>query len=51
MRQTNVVVIPNCSELSEFETFDKMVHAINHARRMARDFHIKKEESDNNDWV
>ena len=51
MRQTNVVVIPNCSELSEFKTFDKMVQAINMARRNARDFNFKKEETDNKDWV
>lgn len=51
MRQTNVVVIPNCSELSEFKTFDKMVQAINMARRHARDFNFKKEETDNKDWV
>jgi hypothetical protein len=51
MRQTNVVVIPNCSELSEFKTFDNMVQAINMARRNARDFNLKKEETDNKDWV
>ena len=51
MRQTNVVVIPNCSELSEFKTFDNMVQAINMARRNARDFNFKKEETDNKDWV
>ena len=51
MRNTNVVVIPNCSDLSEFPTFDKMVHAINQARRSARDFNFKKDETDNTDFV
>jgi hypothetical protein len=51
MRQTNVVVVPSCSELSEFKTFDAIVRAINSARRSARDFNFKKDESDNKNWV
>ena len=53
MRQTNVVVIPNCNEISEFHTFDKLVAAINQARRASRDFVLKKKERDDGgkDWV
>lgn len=54
MRQTNVVVIPNCEELSTFHTFDKLVQAINQARRSARDFVLKKKDEkddDVKDWV
>ena len=51
MRNTNVVVIPNCSELSEFKTFDNLVQAINQARRKARDFVFKREEGDDMKWV
>ncbi len=54
MRQTNVVVIPNCEELSSsFRVFDELVQAINQARRRARDFVIKKDDSrdSSNDWV
>jgi hypothetical protein len=53
MRQTNVVVIPNCDELSTFQTFDKLVQAINQARRTARDFVLKKKDDDDDikDWV
>ena len=53
MRQTNVVVIPNCNEISEFHTFDKLVAAINQARRVSRDFVLKKKERDDGgkDWV
>ena len=51
MRQTNVVVVPSCSVLSEFKTFDTIVRAINVARRSARDFNFKKDESDNKNWV
>eukprot|EP00970_Alexandrium_tamarense_P002676 scaffold375_cov200-Alexandrium_tamarense.AAC.17 len=53
LRQTNVVVIPNCDEISEFRTFDSLVQAINQARRKARDFVIKKEEGDDmrKDWT
>ena len=57
MRQTNVVVIPNCSELNvSFHTFDTLVMAINQARRAARDFVLKKKEettatTKEDDWV
>jgi hypothetical protein len=51
MRSTNVVVIPNCGELSDFQTFDKLVQAINQARRRARDFVVRKEEGDEDNWV
>jgi hypothetical protein len=53
MRQTNVVVIPNCDELSTFQTFDKLVQAINQARRAARDFILKKKDDDDDGkgWV
>lgn len=51
MRNTNVVVIPNCSELSDFKTFDNLVQAINQARRKARDFVFKREEEDDFKWV
>mmetsp|Transcript_13292 Transcript_13292/g.28846 ORF Transcript_13292/g.28846 Transcript_13292/m.28846 type:complete len:298 (+) Transcript_13292:143-1036(+) len=54
MRQTNVVVMPNCDELSKsFHTFDKLVQAINQARRASRDFVLKKKENDDGskDWV
>jgi hypothetical protein len=53
MRQTNVVVIPNCDELSTFQTFDGLVQAINQARRAARDFVIKNKDGDDGgkDWV
>lgn len=50
MRQTNVVVIPNCNELDQFHTFDNLVMAINQARRAARDFVIKKEETEENGY-
>lgn len=48
MRQTNVVVIPNCVELDQFPTFDNLVMAINQARRAARDFVLKKKEKTKN---
>ena len=53
MRQTNVVVIPNCDELSTFQTFDALVQAINQARRAARDFVLKKKDGDDGskEWV
>lgn len=65
MRQTNVVVIPNCDEIANFRTFDNLVQAINQARRRAREFVIKKDkdmndvnsssneddDSSNKDWV
>jgi len=53
MRQTNVVVIPSCDELASFQTFDKLVQAINQARRASRDFVLKKKDDDDgsNDWV
>lgn len=51
MRQTNVVVIPNCEELANFQTFDHLVRAINYARRTARDLNFKKSDDDSNDWV
>jgi len=65
MRQTNVVVIPNCDEIANFRTFDNLVQAINQARRRAREFVIKKDKdmndvnrssnendsSSNKDWV
>jgi HD superfamily phosphohydrolase len=53
MRQTNVVVIPNCEELQPFSTFDKLVQSINQARRSARDFVLKKksDDDDSKDWV
>lgn len=53
MRQTNVVVIPNCDDISKFHAFDKLVQSINQARRSARDFVIKKKENDDGakDWV
>lgn len=53
MRQTNVVVIPNCDEISNFHTFDKLVQTINQARRVSRDFVLKKkkEHDAGEDWV
>ena len=53
MRQTNVIVIPSCDELSSFQTFDKLVQAINQARRASRDFVLKKKDDDDEskDWV
>ena len=33
-----MVVIPNCRGVDEFPTFDKMITAINQARRNARDY-------------
>lgn len=51
MRQTNVVVIPNCSDIAKYQTFDKLTQAINQARRSSRDFVLKKkEEDDSKDW-
>lgn len=47
MRQTNVVVIPNCDEIANFRTFDNLVQAINQARRRAREFVIKKDKDMN----
>jgi len=49
MRQTNVVVIPNANELQSFQNFDKLVMAINQARRSARDFVLKKKDDDVDD--
>ena len=49
MRQTNVVVIPNANELQSFQNFDKLVMAINQARRSARDFVLKKKDDDEDD--
>jgi hypothetical protein len=46
MRQTNVVVIPNCDEIANFRTFDNLVQAINQARRRAREFVVKKDNDD-----
>lgn len=46
--------MPNCEELSKsFHTFDKLVQAINQARRASRDFVLKKKEDDDGskDWV
>ena len=37
-RQTNVVVMPSCKGLDDFQTFDKMFSAISQARRNARDY-------------
>mmetsp|Transcript_35188 Transcript_35188/g.84899 ORF Transcript_35188/g.84899 Transcript_35188/m.84899 type:complete len:501 (-) Transcript_35188:185-1687(-) len=52
MRQTNVVVIPNCDDLSKFHIFDKLVQAINQARRSSRDFVLKKKENDDDkEWI
>jgi len=53
MRQTNVVVIPNCNDISDFHTFDKLIQSINQARRSARDFVMKKKDGDDDskDWV
>ena len=59
MRQTNVVVIPNCDEIAQFRTFDTLIQAINQARRRAREFVVKMDKDDdkttNNDlgkdWV
>ena len=53
MRQTNVVVIPNADELQSFQNFDKLVMAINQARRSARDFVLKKkdDEDDGKEWT
>ena len=53
MRQTNVVVIPNTNELQSFDNFDKLVMAINQARRSARDFVLKKkdDEDDGKEWT
>mmetsp|Transcript_19501 Transcript_19501/g.35291 ORF Transcript_19501/g.35291 Transcript_19501/m.35291 type:complete len:500 (-) Transcript_19501:351-1850(-) len=53
LRQTNVVVIPNCDEISKFQTFDKLIQAINQARRASRDFVLKKKDDndDSKDWV
>ena len=44
MRQTNVIVIPHCKEISEFHTFDKLVQAIHQARRSERDFLLKRKD-------
>lgn len=54
MRQTNVVVMPNCDDLSKFHAFDKLVQAINQARRASRDFVLKKKEDGTDgkkDWM
>mmetsp|Transcript_6769 Transcript_6769/g.10172 ORF Transcript_6769/g.10172 Transcript_6769/m.10172 type:complete len:518 (-) Transcript_6769:633-2186(-) len=51
MRLTNVVVIPNCKDIAKYQTFDKLIQAINQARRSSRDFVLKKkEEDDSKDW-
>lgn len=53
MRQTNVVVIPNCDEIEQFAIFDRLIQAINQARRASRDFVLKKKENDDGsaEWV
>lgn len=59
MRQTNVVVIPNCEEIAQFRTFDTLIQAINQARRRAREFVVKMDKDDEQtrsnelgkDWV
>lgn len=58
MRQTNVVVIPNCEEIDQFRTFDTLIQAINQARRRAREFVVKMDKDDDEtanelgkDWV
>jgi len=57
MRQTNVVVIPNCEEIAQFRTFDTLIQAINQARRRAREFVVKmdkdqtKDDNLGKDWV
>lgn len=38
VRQTQVLVIPSNSELMDFLVFDKLINAINQARRNARDY-------------
>ena len=53
MRQTNLVVIPNCEDISNFETFDKLIKAINQARRVSRDYVLmpkEEEDDDDKDW-
>ena len=54
MRQTQVIIVPFCEYFATFKTFDKVVHAINEARRDARDFvtdpSIKKLEAREEEW-
>ena len=39
LRQTQVLVIPGCEDLTEdFKAFDNLINAINQARRNARDY-------------
>lgn len=38
LRQTQVVVIPANDDLQDFQVFDRLINAINEARRAARDY-------------
>lgn len=38
MRQTQVLVIPASEDLKSFQVFDRMIAAVNQARRNARDY-------------
>ena len=38
LRQTQVVVIPSTDEFASFPIFDRVISAINQARRNARDY-------------
>lgn len=55
-RQTNVMVVPNDTNLKDFQVFDSLVDAINRCRRNSRDFlldaNIERLEDDarERDW-
>ena len=50
LRQTHLVVIPNCAGLADFTTFDRLVRAINQARRAARDYVLPPKEGEDPGW-
>lgn len=54
MRQTQVIIVPFCEYFASYRTFEKVLRAINEARKDAQDFvtdaSIKKMESMERDW-
>lgn len=54
MRQTQVIIVPFCEYFASFREFEKVLSAINRARKDARDFvtdaSIKKMESMEKEW-
>ncbi len=54
MRQTQVIIVPFCEYFASFQSFERVIKAINAAREDARDFvtdpSIKKMETNEKEW-